>query len=151
MTHTEKRLEDTTGKDLIDPLFNAIWDAIKGWDLERERGEGYAGATGTDVMTILNVVRPSIAQAEKSGKDQMRETLGCICKNLSPASVHFKDCPLGKCQQAVAEERDRVMRGILELPRFTEEDDRGVKFPMVEIESIKNYAEQKGINLSQDI
>ena len=41
-----------------------------------------------------------------------------------------------------------VVGEILELPRFIEEDDRGVKFPMVEIESIKNYAEQKGINLS---
>jgi len=54
--------------------------------------------------------------------------------------------------QAIAEERERLMGEILELPRFIEEDDRGVKFPMVEIESIKNYAEQKGINLSlQDI
>ena len=50
--------------------------------------------------------------------------------------------------QAIAEERERVVGEILELPRFIEEDDRGVKFPMVEIESIKNYAEQKGINLS---
>ena len=53
--------------------------------------------------------------------------------------------------QALAEERKRVVGEILELPRFIEEDDRGVKFPMVEIESIKNYAEQKGINPSLDI
>jgi len=48
---------EPTSSDLISPEFNAVWEAIKGWDLERERGEGYAGATGTDVMIILNALR----------------------------------------------------------------------------------------------
>jgi len=50
---------------------------------------------------IRSFLTSKIAQAEKSGKDRMREALGCICKNLAPASVHFKDCPLGKCHQAL--------------------------------------------------
>ena len=58
----EKGNSDPTSVDLTDPLFNAVWEAIKGWDLERKTGEGYAGATGTDVMTILNVVRPFIKE-----------------------------------------------------------------------------------------
>ena len=71
MNNTQRRLEEPTGKDLIDPLFNAVWDAIKGWDLEREQGAGYAGATGTDVMTILNAVRPSITQAVAEERERV--------------------------------------------------------------------------------
>ena len=37
------------------PLFDAIWQAIKGWDIEREHGQGYAGATGTDVQIIIDL------------------------------------------------------------------------------------------------
>lgn len=47
-------------QEVIDsPEFQAIWRAIKNWDLERQRGELYAGANGTDVMTILNAVKPA--------------------------------------------------------------------------------------------
>src|SRR3990167_9003538 len=46
-----------TSADLISPEFNAVWNAIKKWDIEREEGLGYAGATGTDVMIILNALR----------------------------------------------------------------------------------------------
>ncbi len=49
--------KEPTKKDLESSEFNAIWNAIKGWDIERKQGEGYAGATGTDVMTILNALR----------------------------------------------------------------------------------------------
>ncbi len=86
--YTQRRLEEPTGKDLIDPLFNAVWDAIKGWDLEREQGAGYAGATGTDVMTILNAVRPSITQAAAEENARVRgevEKLRVECKSAKPA------------------------------------------------------------------
>lgn len=48
---------EPTSKDLISPEFNAVWEAIKKWDIERNYGEGYSGATGTDVMIILNALR----------------------------------------------------------------------------------------------
>jgi len=38
------------------PLFETIWQAIKDWDIERSRGLGYAGATGTDVQTIIDAI-----------------------------------------------------------------------------------------------
>lgn len=41
-------------------LFEPIWQAIKKWDLERDTGEGYANATGTDVQTILNAIEPNL-------------------------------------------------------------------------------------------
>lgn len=54
---------EPTEEDLASPEFEAVWQAIKGWDLQREAGLGYAGATGTDVMTILNALR-SISKPE---------------------------------------------------------------------------------------
>jgi hypothetical protein len=46
-----------TDAELESPLFNAIWEAIKGWDISRESDGVYAGATGTDVCTIMDAVR----------------------------------------------------------------------------------------------
>jgi NTP pyrophosphatase (non-canonical NTP hydrolase) len=55
-----------TEADLKDPLFSAIWQAIKTWDLNRgvqpdQEGGGfqslYSGATGNDVMHILSAIR----------------------------------------------------------------------------------------------
>ena len=37
-------------------LFEPIWQAIKGWDIQRRHGEGYAGATGTDVQVIIDAI-----------------------------------------------------------------------------------------------
>lgn len=39
------------------PLFDAIWNAIKAWDLQRKPGRGYAHATGDDVQTIVDAVK----------------------------------------------------------------------------------------------
>ena len=46
-----------TENDIKDPRFQAIWQAIKHWDIERYPGAGRAGATGTDVMAILKQLR----------------------------------------------------------------------------------------------
>jgi hypothetical protein len=46
-----------TEDDLSDPVFQAIWRAIKAWDIQREPGLGYAGANGSDVMTIIAALR----------------------------------------------------------------------------------------------
>jgi len=51
------RNNEPTEKDLASPEFNAIWNAIKKWDIERSPNDGYADATGTDVMIILNALR----------------------------------------------------------------------------------------------
>lgn len=52
------KLEDPTEQDLESPVFEAIWQAIKRWDIERDYGQGRGGATGTDVKTILNAIEP---------------------------------------------------------------------------------------------
>lgn len=48
------------------PFFEPIWNAIKTWDLERSPGELYANATGTDVQTILDAIKPVLAQAKEA-------------------------------------------------------------------------------------
>lgn len=46
-----------TDADLNSGEFNAIWNAIKKWDISRYPGCGYAGANGSDVMEILRALR----------------------------------------------------------------------------------------------
>jgi hypothetical protein len=61
-----------TYEDLQDPVFEAVWQAIKGWDIGRLRGEvnnfgnpnvqrlckpySYTSAQGNDVMHILKAI-----------------------------------------------------------------------------------------------
>lgn len=51
---------DPTPEDLKRPEFEAVWRAIRGWDIGREPPPGrqrlYAGATGNEVMHILNAL-----------------------------------------------------------------------------------------------
>ena len=51
-----------TEADQADPVFEAIWQAIKRWDVSRGGGALYSGATGSDVMHILQAVRVSAAE-----------------------------------------------------------------------------------------
>ncbi len=58
---------DPTESDLKDPAFNAIWAAIKGWDISREPAATYSGTTGNDVMRILLELRALATNVEHSG------------------------------------------------------------------------------------
>lgn len=57
---------DPTEADLADPSFEAVWQAIKGWDVSREPGTHrmYAGTTGNDVMRILAALRAEAGKAQ---------------------------------------------------------------------------------------
>jgi hypothetical protein len=49
---------DPTEADLSAPEFEAIWQAIKSWDISRNpECRTYSGATGNDVMHILRALR----------------------------------------------------------------------------------------------
>jgi len=55
---------EPTASDLIDPMFETIWQAIKNWDISRGRPEHlYSGPTGNDVMHILMPLRLAITTA----------------------------------------------------------------------------------------
>ena len=74
---TPAPLRDPTQEELKSPRFNAVWEAIKKWDLKREHAAGYAGATGTDVCTILDAIdraapvrKPVIMSAHEFGRKE---------------------------------------------------------------------------------
>ena len=69
-TSEEKCSMEPTKEDLESPMFNAVWNAIKKWDIQRVYGAGYAGATGTDVMTILNALKNAPSPEAR-----------CLCKS----------------------------------------------------------------------
>lgn len=51
------RWKDPTPEMLNDPVFNAIWDVIKVWDVNvPEEYLGYCGATGNHVRAILDAI-----------------------------------------------------------------------------------------------
>jgi hypothetical protein len=56
-TPVEFYAPEPTASDLESPEFNAVWDAIKKWDISRYSNGIYEGATGTDVMRILTALR----------------------------------------------------------------------------------------------
>lgn len=47
---------DPTPEMLKTPEFQAVWQQIKGWDIERKPGDGYCGATGNHVRAILDAL-----------------------------------------------------------------------------------------------
>jgi hypothetical protein len=50
------------------PWFEPIWQAIKGWDIARSSGAGYAGATGSDVQAIIDALSAAPAPAQQPAK-----------------------------------------------------------------------------------
>jgi hypothetical protein len=59
----------------VDEIKDAIWKAIKDWDIERKRGDGYAGATGTDVEIILNAIEAQLTAIIESAQAQLLREL----------------------------------------------------------------------------
>lgn len=91
----EKRGWEPTEADLSDPLFESVWQAIKGWDIEREHGRGYAGATGTDVMTILRAMRPFLATQRQAVLREVRE---CVPGQITyEQGLKLCGCPNDYC------------------------------------------------------
>lgn len=56
--HLRRAMPNPTEADLKDPLFEAVWQAIKAWDVNVPGYyEGYTGASGSHVMLILDEIR----------------------------------------------------------------------------------------------
>lgn len=55
--HPLNSYPDPTQEMLDSPEFEAVWQAIKGWDIQRKNGDGYAHATGNDVRHILDALK----------------------------------------------------------------------------------------------
>lgn len=54
---SDRRWPDPTSEMLDDPMFNAIWNCIKTWDINvPEVYDGYCGATGNHARAILDAL-----------------------------------------------------------------------------------------------
>lgn len=61
-------LQNPTAIDLTDPLFNAIWNVVKDWDVGiPSKHAGHTGATGSHVMLILNAIRKALSPEREGG------------------------------------------------------------------------------------
>lgn len=61
-----------------------------------------------------------LAAELKIAREEMKLTLGCTCKNIAPASVHFNDCPLGNAivnSKSLATYRKELVEAINQIPR----------------------------------
>lgn len=61
---TVTKYPDPTPEELQDPLFEAIWQVIKGWDLSEEQKDGenrgYMNAMGNHAAAILHAVQAAM-------------------------------------------------------------------------------------------
>ena len=81
-------LRDPSLEELNSPLFNAIWNAIKGWDLRRTTDSGYAGATGTDVCTILDAIKAvEPVPAQPATPQPLPDCAACVAPDQGVAHV----------------------------------------------------------------
>jgi len=73
-------LRDPTADELESPLFNAIWNAIKGWDISRTSNGVYSGPTGTDVCTILDAIAGAAQASGPTAEERIRTREHWICE-----------------------------------------------------------------------
>ncbi len=62
---SRNKIPNPTKEDLESPLFLAIWDVIKTWDIKApEYHDGYCGGNGSHVMLILNGIREELRESK---------------------------------------------------------------------------------------
>lgn len=62
-------LPNPTEADLKSPVFNALWEVVKTWDVNvPEYYAGYCGANGSHVKLLLNALQPYLKQPVKLPK-----------------------------------------------------------------------------------
>jgi hypothetical protein len=57
----DRAMPNPSAEDQRDPVFLAIFNVIKGWDIRTESDSGYSGGNGSHVMMILKAVRSELA------------------------------------------------------------------------------------------
>ena len=61
-----EQMPNPTADELCDPVFDAIWEVIKKWDVNvPQYYAGYCGANGSHVKLILDAVKPFVKQESK--------------------------------------------------------------------------------------
>ncbi len=78
---------------LDDPVFSAIWQCIKGWDISVPNAyEGYMGATGNHVCAILEGIQPLMPKVPELRWDGPDLLLGNLLVGdaWSPGGVSYR-------------------------------------------------------------
>lgn len=83
------------------PVWEAIWQAIKGWDIERAPGAGLAHATGDDVQHIFNAIQ---------GIPPARPPIGGRCAS----TIYPNAAGEGRCVLPVGHGGHHVYDGVFE-------------------------------------
>ena len=92
--------------------FNPIWQAIKGWDIQRAPGAGYHGPTGDDVRTILSALTAAgyvILPAEMTAEQAARSLAGSAMADRMRVSAPDIYALLVKARRATWREMVAVM------------------------------------------
>lgn len=76
-----------TEADLADPEFEAIWQAIRTWDVDGGQRRGYWGANGSDVMIILNALRASRKERTMNTPTQYAAAHKLLEENLKALGI----------------------------------------------------------------
>lgn len=85
-----KPMPNPTSYELDCPLFNAIWDTIKSWDINvPEYYEGYCEANGSHVKLIIDAVQLVIAKAIKEAAAEYSISTGKITHEESIMDVEY--------------------------------------------------------------
>ena len=85
---------DPTEEMLKDPLFDAIWRAIKRWDINvTEAYAGYCSATGNHARVIFEAVQPVLRQARMDALEEAARAAEeyVKCDNIAAAIRALKD------------------------------------------------------------
>lgn len=62
----KRNMPNPTLEEVNSPLFNAIWNVIKNWDIGiSHHYDGYTGASGSHVKIILDAIKSSPADVFK--------------------------------------------------------------------------------------
>lgn len=73
---------DPSSEDLKRPEFEAVWQAIKRWDINvPDQYQGYCGATGNHVMAILDALQPERDSLKAEVAELTRKGQLLCCQN----------------------------------------------------------------------
>ena len=100
---TDRHWPDPTREQVKSPLFEAIWQTIKRWDINVPSAyAGYCGATGNHVRTILDAIEPYGEKCRAEYQERLdnlahqvleeREKAEKLVQVLESCHRHFEYC-----------------------------------------------------------
>jgi hypothetical protein len=112
---------DPTPEQLNNPVFEAIWQAIKTWDINvPDAYSGYCGATGNHVAAILKAIntRPAPTDAQRKALvEWLDEKIGFLDRGMELYKEHVTDGLVSRLENlksirsALAAPREPVVDG----------------------------------------